>query len=84
VTRQPVCQPLGSVQSHRSAGENSLWSLPTMLGGIGNGLRARLEADKSQPLPARWLELLKALDEAGGRRRQPLPGNTAQKLSPRD
>ena len=74
--RQPACQPLGSAQSCRSASENSLRSLPTILAGIGNGLRQQLATDKSDPLPAHWLELLKDLDEAGERQRQSLSGNT--------
>ena len=74
--RQPACQPLASAQSRRRAGENSLRSLPTILAGIGNGLRKQLDTDKSEPLPARWRELLKDLDEANERQRQPLPGNT--------
>ena len=73
---QPACQPLASAQSRRSAGENSLRSFPSILAGIGNGLRKQLDTDKSEPLPARWLELLKDLDEAGERQRQPLPGST--------
>ena len=74
--RQPACQPLASAQSRHSAGENSLRSFPSILAGIGNGLRTQLDTDKSEPLPARWLELLEDLDEAGERQRQPLPGST--------
>ena len=74
--RQPACQPLASAQCRRSAGENSLRSFSTILEGIGNGLRKQLDTNKSEPLPTRWLELLKDLDAAGERQRQPLPGTT--------
>ena len=74
--RQPACQLLASAQSRRSAGENSRRSLPSIVAGIGNGLRKQLDTGKSEPLPARWLELLRDLDEAGERQRQPLPGST--------
>ena len=72
--RRPACQPLASAQSRRSASENTLRLPLTILAGSGNGLRQQLDTDKSDRLPARWLELLKDLDEAGARQRQPLPG----------
>jgi hypothetical protein len=59
--RQPACQPLASAQSRRSASENTLRLPLTILAGSGNGLRQQLDTDKSDRLPARWLELLRIL-----------------------